>query len=220
MAAPHFEESLKVLKKDVHIGAFIIKHGPITHRRKHAGQAFQSLAEAIIFQQLSGKAAGTILKRFVALFPDTKPASPKTTSRGGFPTPEDVLKIKTEKLRAAGLSGQKASYLKDLALKFKDGTINPKLFKKMTDKEIIEHVVAVKGIGEWTAQMFLMFTLHRPDVLPTGDLGIQKGFMRLFKLRAKPSPTQMERLARPWAGHRTLACMYLWRLVDGDTTDW
>ncbi len=204
MATPHFEESLKFLKKDPALGAFVIKHGPITHRRKHAGHAFQSLSEAIIFQQLSGKAAGTILKRFVALFPGKK-----------FPTHEDVLKIKIEKLRAAGLSGQKASYLKDLAAKFKDGTINPKLFKRMDDQEITAHVVAVKGIGEWTAQMFLMFTLHRPDVLPTGDLGVQKGFKTLFKLKALPSPAQMEKLARPWAGHRTLACMYLWRLVDG-----
>ncbi len=207
MPVIHFEESLKFLKKDVHIGAFVIKHGPITHRRKHAGHAFQSLAEAIIYQQLSGKAADTILKRFIALFPKKK-----------FPTPEDVLKIKVEKLRAAGLSGQKASYLKDLAQKFKDGTINPKLFKKMSDQEITEHVVAVKGIGAWTAQMFLMFTLHRPDVLPTGDLAIQKSFQRLFKLRALPSPAQMERLARPWAGHRTLACMYLWRLMDDPGT--
>lgn len=204
MAAPHFDESLKFLKKDVRLGAFVIKHGPIVHRRKHAGHAFQSLAEAIIYQQLSGKAAATILKRFVALFPNKK-----------FPTPEDVLRVKTEKLRAAGLSGQKASYLKDLAAKFKDGTITPKLFKKMDDQEIIEHVVRVKGIGIWSAQMFLMFTLDRPDVLPTGDLGIQKGFKVLFKLRALPSPAQMEKLARPWAGHRTLACMYLWRLVDG-----
>lgn len=204
MATPHFEESLKFLKKDARLGAFINSHGPITHRRAHAGHAFQSLAEAIVYQQLSGKAAGTILKRFVALFPGAK-----------FPTPDDVLKIKVEKLRAAGLSGQKAAYLKDLAAKFKDGTITPALFKKMSDQEIVAHVAAVKGIGEWTAQMFLMFTLHRPDVLPTGDLGIQKGFQRLFKLKALPSPKQMERLARPWAGHRTLACMYLWRLVDG-----
>ncbi len=208
MAAPHFDESLKFLKKDVRLGAFVIKHGPIVHRRKHAGHAFQSLAEAIIYQQLSGKAAATILKRFVALFPGKK-----------FPTPQDVLKIKTEKLRAAGLSGQKASYLKDLAAKFKDGTIDPKLFNKMSDEEIIEHVAAVKGIGEWTAQMFLMFTLHRPDVLPTGDLGIQKGFKMLFNLRALPSPAQMEKLARPWVGHRTLACMYLWRLVDSGESD-
>lgn len=213
MATPHFEESLKFLKKDVRLGAFVIKHGPIVHRRRHAGHAFQSLGEAIIYQQLSGKAADTILKRFIALF--NPPASLKLRRTSKFPTPEAVLKVKVEKLRGAGLSGQKASYLKDLAAKFKDGTINPKLFKKMSDQEIIEHVVAVKGIGEWTAQMFLMFTLHRPDILPTGDLGIQKGFKALFKLKALPSPAKMQSLARPWAGHRTLACMYLWRFMDG-----
>jgi len=195
--------SIQFLKRDKHLGVFIKRHGPITHRRPHHGGAFQSLAEAIVYQQLSGKAAGTILKRFVALFP-------KTT----FPSPEQVLKIKTEKLRSAGLSGQKASYVKDLAAKFKDGTINPKIFSKMSDAEIIEHVMAVKGIGEWTAQMFLMFTLARPDVLPTGDLGIQKGFQKLFALRNRPSPKQMEKLATNWQGHRTVACMYLWRLQD------
>ena len=195
--------SIQFLKRDKYLGAFIKRHGPITHRRPHRGGAFQSLAEAIVYQQLSGKAAGTILKRFVALFP-------KTT----FPSPEQVLKIKTEKLRSAGLSGQKASYVKDLAAKFKDGTINPKIFSKMSDAEIIEHVMAVKGIGEWTAQMFLMFTLARPDVLPTGDLGIQKGFQKLFALRNRPSPKQMEKLATNWQGHRTVACMYLWRLQD------
>ena len=195
--------SIQFLKRDKHLGAFIKRHGPIEHRREHAMGAFQSLCESIIFQQLSGKAAGTILARFVALFPKKK-----------FPTPEDVLKIKTEKLRSAGLSGQKASYLKDLAAKFKDGTINPKIFSKMSDAEIIEHVVAVKGIGEWTAQMFLMFTLARPDVLPTGDLGIQKGFQKLFALRNRPSPKQMKKLANGWRGHRTAACMYLWRLQD------
>ena len=197
------KKSIKYLSRDKHLGAFIKRHGPITHRRPHAGSAFQSLAEAIVYQQLSGKAAGTILKRFVALFPNT-----------AFPSPEQVLKIKTEKLRSAGLSGQKAAYLKDLAAKFKDGTINPKIFSKMSDAEIIEHVVAVKGIGEWTAQMFLMFTLNRPDVLPTGDLGIQKGFQKLFALRNRPSPEQMKKLASGWQGHRTVACMYLWRLQD------
>ena len=165
--------------------------------------AFQSLAEAIIYQQLSGKAAATILKRFIALFPNKK-----------FPTPADVLKIKTEKLRSAGVSGQKASYLKDLALKFIDGTINPQQFHTMTDESITENVTAVKGIGTWTAQMFLMFTLARSDVLPTGDLGIQKGFKKLFNLRTMPSPERMRRLAAPWSGHRTVACMYLWRFVD------
>ncbi len=201
--ADPYAASTKHLSKDKLLGAFIKKHGPITFRRKHATGAFQSLAEAIVYQQLSGKAAATILARFVALFPKKK-----------FPTPEDVIKIKLEKLRAVGLSGQKAGYLKDLAAKFKDGTINPKLFHTMSDAEITEHVVAVKGIGEWTAQMFLMFTLNRPDVLPTGDLGIQKGMQRLFALRTKPSPEKMQKLAQPWAGHRTVACFYLWRLLD------
>lgn len=203
-AKGHFDESLKFLKKDVHLGSFVISHGPIVHRRKHAGHAFQSLAEAIIFQQLSGKAATTILKRFKALWMDK-----------AFPTPDDVLKIKIEKLRGVGLSGQKATYIKDLAAKFKDGTINPKLFKKMSDEEIVEHVVAVKGIGEWTAHMFLMFTLHRPDVLPIGDLAIQKAFQKIFRLKKKPSPARMQKLAARWSGHRTLACMYLWRYMDG-----
>ncbi len=207
-ANPH-AASIKHLRRDKHLGAFIKKHGPIVHRREHAMSAFQSLAESIIYQQLSGKAAATILKRFVALFPGSPPA-------GGFPTPADVIKIKTEKLRSAGVSAQKSAYLKDLAAKFLDGTINPKLFARMSDGEIIEHVTKVKGIGEWTAHMFLMFTLARPDILPVGDLGIQKGFQKVFKLRQKPSPAQMEKLAACWAGHRTVACTYLWRLLDAE----
>lgn len=197
------EHSIKHLSKDKHLGKFIRGYGPLTFRRKHPKNAFQSLVGSIIYQQLSGKAAATILARFIALWPKKK-----------FPIPDDVLKVSVEKLRSAGLSGQKASYLKDLAAKFKDGTINPKLFHTMSDEEIIEHVVAVKGIGEWTGQMFLMFTLGRPDVLPTGDLGIQKAFQKMFHLRHKPSPAQMEKLSRGWAGHRTVACFYLWRTLD------
>lgn len=195
--------SIKYLSRDEHLGAFIRRHGPIEHRREHSRDAFQSLAEAIVYQQLSGKAAGTICARFVALFPNKK-----------FPTPEDVLKIKVGEMRTVGLSQQKSSYLKDLALKFTDGTIDPKKFKSMTNEEIIEYVTAIKGIGEWTAHMFLMFTLQRPDVLPTGDLGIQKGFQKLFNLRTKPSPEKMGRLAKQWKGHRSVASMYLWRLLD------
>jgi DNA-3-methyladenine glycosylase II len=200
-----YADSLPVLKTDRHLGAFIRTFGPIRFRRAHARGAFQSLAEAVIYQQLSGKAAATILKRFVALFPGKK-----------FPAPDDVLDIELDKLRAAGVSAQKVGYLKDLALKFMDGTIDPRLFRRMSDQEIIEHVTAVKGIGAWTAHMFLMFTLRRPDVLPTGDLGIQKAFQRMFDLEKKPDPAQMEKLAECWAGHRTLACMYLWRLMDQD----
>lgn len=205
MAKHPYHDSHKFLIKDKQLGMLVKKHGPIKHRRAHAKDAFQSLAEAIIYQQLSGKAAATILNRFIALWPKKK-----------FPTPGDVLDIKVEKLRAAGLSGQKASYLKDLALRFTDGTIEPKRFHTMSDEQIIEHVVVVKGIGTWTAHMFLMFTLGRPDVLPTGDLGIQKGFRKLFNLRSLPTHERMIHLAKPWTGHRTLASMYLWRFVDED----
>lgn len=198
-----FARSAGHLASDPHLGAFVRRHGPIAHRRAHSRGTFRALAESIIYQQLSGKAADTICARFVALFPGKR-----------FPKPEDVLKMKMTKLRRAGLSRQKALYLKDLAKKCLDGTIVSRNFSRMTDAEIIEHVSAVKGIGEWSAQMFLMFTLRRPDVLPTGDLGIQKGFQKVFKLRAKPSSAQMERLGKRWSGHRTTACFYLWRLLD------
>ncbi len=197
------EKSIKHLSRDKHLGKFIRGYGPLKFRREHALCAFQSLAESIVYQQISGKAGDSILKKLVALWP-TK----------DFPAPEDVLKTKTEKLRSAGLSGQKVTYLKDLAQKFKDGTINPKLFPTMSDAEIIGHVTAVKGIGEWTGQIFLMFALGRPDVLPTGDLGIQKAMQKLFALRTKPSPEKMNRLAKVWAGHKTVACFYLWRTLD------
>lgn len=197
------DASIKFLSKDKLLGKFIKQHGPLNNRRTHSMKAFQSLTESIVYQQLSGKAAATMCTRFIKLFPNKK-----------FPTPDDVLKMKTTKMRGAGLSGQKVAYLKDLALKFKDGTVNPKLFPKMSDEEVIAHVKSVKGIGEWTAQMFLMFTLARPDVLPTGDLGIQKGFQKLFKLKKLPSPKQMEKLSVPWLGYRTVACMYLWRIAD------
>ncbi len=198
-----FEVSLKFLRKDARLGPVVKRVGKIEHRRKHSGNIFRALAESIIYQQLSGKAAATITKRFIALFPGKK-----------FPSPEDVLKISVPKLRSVGLSGQKSSYLKDLAAKCIDGTVSSRSFHQMSDEEVIQHLVAVKGVGPWTAQMFLMFTLGRPDVLPTGDLGIQKGFQKVFGLKNLPNSSQMEKLARGWAGHRTLACFYLWRNLD------
>lgn len=203
MAKRSHAASIKHLSNDVLIGAFIRSYGPLKFRRDHTQEPFQALCESIIYQQISGGAAASILAKFKALWP-TK----------AFPTPDDVLKIKPEKLRGAGVSPQKLSYLKDLAAKFKDGTIDPSRFHMMGDGEIIEHVTRVKGVGVWTAQMFLMFTLGRLDILPTGDLAIQKAFQKVFRLRAKPSPERMEKLAHPWAGHRTVACFYLWRLLD------
>jgi len=203
MNPKHIKTALLHLKKDKGLRSVIKKHGaPVFTKR----EAFPALVSAIIYQQLSGKAAGTIHRRFLALYKPKK-----------HPKPEDVLKTRATKFASVGISRQKREYLKDLSRKFLDGTILPKQFPKMTDEEIREHLIRVKGIGVWTADMFLMFTLHRPDVLPTGDLGIQKGFQKLFGLKKMPTPQKMERLAESWRPHRTIASWYLWRITD---TDW
>ncbi|MES2014773.1 MAG: DNA-3-methyladenine glycosylase 2 family protein, partial [Patescibacteria group bacterium] len=170
MNSSSLNNALKHLRKDAHFRGVLKKHP--TPDFKPARDVYAALVRSIVYQQLSGKAAATILRRFLELFPGT-----------GYPKPEMVLKMKDTKMRSAGLSGQKVSYIKDLSLKFLDGTIEPKKFKKMSDEEIREHLIAVKGIGRWSADMFLMFALNRPDVLPTGDLGIRKGFQELFKLK-------------------------------------
>lgn len=177
--------------------------------RSRPTDAFQSLVRSIIYQQISGKAAAAIIKKFLALFSGEK-----------FPTPAQVLKVTNAQFKKAGVSPQKRGYLRDLALRFTDGTIEPHKFSKMTDEEIREHLIRVKGIGRWTADMFLMFTLYRPDVLPTGDLAIQKGFQRVFGLRKLPDVKKMEKLARGWSPHRTVASLYLWRVMDGDEGGW
>lgn len=164
---------------------------------------FQSLVRSIIYQQLSGKAAGSILNKFVLLF------SPKT-----FPKPEDVLRLTNAQFKSAGVSVQKVSYLRDLSMKFLDGTINPKKFHKMSDRDIEEHLVRIKGVGMWTAHMFLIFALNRPDVLPTGDLAIRKGFMKAFSLRKVPSHEKMVELAESHIGERTYLSLYLWSIMD------
>lgn len=193
----------KHLKKDKRMREVIRKH--TLEKNTRPTDPFQSLLRAIVFQQLSGKAATTILNRFIALFPKSK-----------FPTPEKVLKMPDAKLRSVGLSNAKTNYVKDLAKRFLDGTIVPKKFPKMTDEEIREHLIVVKGIGRWSADMFLMFTLYRPDVLPTGDLAIQKSFQKLFGLKKAPDAAKMENLARSWAPYRTVASYYLWRIADAD----
>lgn len=196
-------KALYHLKKGSHLKGLIARYPEPEFNRGQKGlSAFQALIRAIVFQQLSGKAAATILNRFLIIY-DKK-----------FPTPEELLKTPKAKIRSAGISSQKASYLRDLAEKFLDGTVNPKRFKTMTDEQIYEHVVQVKGIGPWTTDMFLMFTLGRPDILPTGDLGIQKGMQKLFKLKELPTPEKMRSLAEPWKPYRTVACWYLWRLAD------
>ncbi len=198
--------ALRHLKKDPHLAPYIKRLPTPTFERKTsrgtAADPFYALCESIVYQQLSGKAAGTIFGRFLALF------------RGKHPTPRALLNISDEKIRQTGISSQKLSYLRDLAEKFASDSINETLLHEGSDDEIREHLVAVKGIGVWTADMFLMFYLHRPDVLPTGDLGIQKGFKKLFDLRSLPTPEKMRTLSKNWAPYRTIACRYLWLIQD------
>ncbi len=191
---------LKHLKGDEKLCAVILRHPDPEIGRE--GTVFEALCRAIVYQQLSGKAAATIYGRFALLFPKK------------VPTPKLLLKRERESLRAAGLSNQKTDYLYDLSRKFDEGFITPEKFPDMTDEEIREHLVAVKGIGVWTADMFLMFTLGRPNVLPTLDLGIKKGFQKLYGLKSLPDDKKMQKLAKSWHPYCTIASWYLWRLAD------
>ncbi len=197
--------SIKILKRDPRFARLIKTHGMpgLSRGNPPAGGAFQALVRSIVYQQVSGKAAASILKRFRDLFKGKK-----------FPTPSEVLMTPTRKLRAAGLSAQKASYVKDLAEKFLDGTIKHRSLHNMETADIIEHLTQVKGIGVWTVHMFLIFTLNRPDVLPVGDLGIRKGFQIVYGLKTLPDEKKMEALAKPWRRHASTASWYLWRVAD------
>ena len=165
---------------------------------------FKSLSRAIIYQQLSGKAANTISDRFIALY-DGK----------DYPSPEDVLKTNHETLRSVGLSNAKAQYIKNISEAFLDGTVDHAHLDSLSDNEIMAQLVSIKGVGPWTAQMFLMFTLNRPDVFPTRDLGVQKGFQQYFKMAELPTPEVMEKRAEKWKPYRTIAALYFWKVVDG-----
>jgi 3-methyladenine DNA glycosylase/8-oxoguanine DNA glycosylase len=176
--------------------------GPCRIQTRAEGTHFQALTRAIVFQQLSGKAAGTIFGRFNALFP------------GGEPAPAAVLATSDEGLRAVGLSRQKIGYLRDLSLKVEDGTLPLDAVHTLEDDDLIAHLVQVKGIGRWTAQMFLMFRLGRPDVLPELDLGIQKGVQLVYGLRRLPTPKLVMKRGARWAPYRTVASWYLWRVLD------
>jgi DNA-3-methyladenine glycosylase II len=170
------------------------------------GSHFQALARAIVFQQLSGKAAGTIFGRFNALFPPNEGA-----------TPTSVLASSAEQLRSVGLSRQKIAYLKDLSARVHAGDLPLDSVESMNDDDLIAHLVQVKGIGRWTAQMFLMFRLGRPDVLPELDLGIQNAIKRAYRMRKRPTPNQVKKIGAKWSPHCSVACWYLWRsLDDGD----
>jgi DNA-3-methyladenine glycosylase II len=164
---------------------------------------FEALVEAITSQQLSVKAADTIFKRFAALTPGKK-----------FPTPQEILKMRVPKMRSAGLSGMKVSFIKDLAKKVLDGSLDLKHIDAMRDDEVIAHLVSVKGIGRWTAEMFLIFSLHRDDVFSYGDLGLRNAMQKIYKMKKTPTPAQAEKITAKWRPYRSLGSRYLWASLD------
>src|SRR6184192_874736 len=165
---------------------------------------FDALAESIAYQQLSGKAAATIWKRVRTIFPKRK-----------FLDPKLVLETPDEKLRAAGLSRSKVAALKDLAAKTIEGTVpTGRALAKMTDDEIIERLIQVRGIGRWTAEMLLLFDLGRPDIWPVHDYGVRKGFAKIFGKRKLPTPKQMDKHGRKFAPYRSALAWYCWRALD------
>jgi len=169
---------------------------------------FKSLTRSILYQQLSGKAAKTISNRFISLYPNKS-----------YPLPQDVLNTKHEILRSVGISNAKAHYIKNIAEAFTNDTINHKNFHALSDTEIMDQLISIKGVGPWTIQMFLMFTLNRLDVFPTGDLGVQKGFKIYFKLKELPSAKEMLLRSELWRPYRTIMSIYFWKVVDGPF-DW
>jgi 3-methyladenine DNA glycosylase/8-oxoguanine DNA glycosylase len=186
------------------LGALIERVGPCLLRPRRTQSLFAAVARAIVYQQLSGSAAATILGRVQALY------APKR-----FPTPRDILATPPERLRAAGLSTAKTAALRDLAERSLDGTVpTMRRVRLMDDHEVIERLVQVRGVGRWTAEMLLMFRLGRGDVLPVSDLGIRKGFALTFGNRRLPAAITIERRAERWRPYRSVACWYLWRALE------
>ncbi|MBT4177691.1 MAG: DNA-3-methyladenine glycosylase 2 family protein [Candidatus Marinimicrobia bacterium] len=165
---------------------------------------FHSLTRAIIYQQLSGKAAKTISDRFIALYHGKD-----------YPSPKDVFDTEHEILRSVGLSNAKSHYVKNIAQAFMGCAIDAENIDNLEDEKIIQQLTSIKGVGPWTAEMFLIFTLNRPDVFPLGDLGVQKGFQQFFKLPDLPKPNEMEKRAEKWRPFRTIMSLYFWKVVDG-----
>jgi DNA-3-methyladenine glycosylase II len=202
MTAADYDKARRLLaRKDPVLGGLIKAHGACGLAAAQHVDPFRALIHAIIAQQLSTKAAATIAGRFAALF-------------GGNPTPRAVEQVSDPQLRAVGLSGQKIRYIRDLCARVADGSLALQSLDALPDAEVIAALTAVKGIGRWTAEMFLIFRLQRPDVLPVGDLGIVKAVQRAYRLRKIPSPDRLTRMGESWRPYRSVACWYLWASLD------
>ena len=187
---------------DAVIGDVIRRVGPFRLNRPTTGKHFDAVCRSIIFQQLSGKAAGTIHARVLDLY------------GGRSPLPAELASTADERLRSVGLSRQKLTYLKDLAARVVANELPIETLHELPDEAVIDALVRVKGVGRWTAQMFLMFRLGRPDVLPELDLGIQKAVQRAYRLRKRPLPQRVLKIGAVWAPYRTVASWYLWRSLE------
>ena len=184
------------------LNGIIERVGACTFGARETGTHFAALTRTIVFQQLSGRAASTILQRLYARY------------GGRAPSPRELLETADSAIRAAGISNQKTSYLRDLAARVEDGRLPVARLGRLGDDDAIAMLTEVKGIGRWTAQVFLMFRLRRADILPDGDLGIRKAIQRAYKLRRLPDPARVQRIGAPWAPYRSIASWYLWRSID------
>jgi 3-methyladenine DNA glycosylase/8-oxoguanine DNA glycosylase len=173
------------------------------YKIEHREPSFETLVRSIVYQQLSGKVASVILGRLIALLP------------GGKITPDAVLKLTPARMRKAGLSKQKTTYIRDLARKTNKGHVKFETLAGLSDLEVIEHLTQVKGIGVWTAHMFLIFALRRPDILATGDLGVRIAIRKAYQLEELPHPKQVEEFAVAWRPYSSVAVWYLWRSLEG-----
>ena len=206
MTASDYKKARRVLaRRDPVIRDLMRRFGECGLAKAQRTDPFRALLHAIIAQQLSTKAAATIEARFAALF-------------DGRPTAAAIAATPDERLRAVGISPQKLGYLRDLCGRTLDGSLSLDALETLPDEDVIVALTNVKGIGRWTAEMFLMFRLHRPDVLPVGDLGIVKAVQRAYKLRLAPTPVRLTRLGENWRPYRSVACWYLWASLDNTAT--
>lgn len=186
--------------KDPILNKLVKKYKAPNNLKDRTEFLYEELVESIIGQQLSGKAADTIFKRFLALYKGSK-----------FPRPDELLKTDVEKLRSAGMSYSKASYIKNIALAFDKKQLDIKKLRKMTDEEIIKELTKIKGVGNWTAEMILIFTFKREDVFSLGDAGLRRAIKNLYKIE---KDADILKLAEKWKPKRSFACWYLWRSLE------
>ena len=191
-----------IMRRDPVLGAAVKRIGPCGLAARQRHDHLTALIGAIVSQQLSTRAAATIFGRFVALFPD-----------GAIPGAAAIHALEDQALRGVGLSGQKVGYLRDLCARIGDQRLVLDELDALGDEQVIERLTAVKGFGRWTAEMFLMFRLHRPDVLPVGDLGIVTAIQRLYGLRKRPDPKRILKIGEPWRPYRSVASWYLWQTL-------